>query len=97
MRTLLNYLLNRRWALRVVMPLLGEAKREKIYIARFRAELSCWGYDVSDLTDEEIKDGISKMGEMVSMCGMTAGEINRAFRVLATVFSPEKTDTKLTQ
>ncbi len=83
MKTLLNYLLNKQWILRIVMCFLSDGKNERIYIARFRAELAFWGHDVSDMTDEEIKEGISKMGEMVAKCGMTTKEVENAFRALA--------------
>ena len=58
MKKLLNYLLNKQWILRIVMCFLSDGKKEQIYIARFRAELAFWGHDVSDMTDEEIKEGI---------------------------------------
>jgi len=83
MKTLLNYLLNKRWALRFVMLFLNDRKKEQIYIARFRAEMALWGHDISDMTDAEIKEGIYKMGEMVSKCGMTTNEIAQAFKTMA--------------
>ena len=77
-----NYFLNKQWVLHIVMRFLSEGKKEQIYIARFRAELVFWGHDVSNMTDEEIKEGISKMGEMVSQCGMTTDEVAVAFKAL---------------
>ena len=83
MRVLLNYLLNKQWILLIAMRFLSEGKKEQIYIARLRAELAFWGHDVSDMTDEEIKEGILKMGEMVAKCGMTTDEVAEAFKALA--------------
>ena len=83
MKTLLNYLINKHWILSIVMCFLSEGKKEQIYIAKFRAELAFCGHDVSDMTDEEIKEGITKMGEMVSKCGMTTDEVAEAFKALA--------------
>jgi len=82
MRVLLNYLLNKQWILLIAMRFLSEGKKEQIYIARLRAELAFWGHDVSDMTDEEIKEGILKMGEMIAKCGMTTKEVENAFRTL---------------
>ena len=64
------------------MRFLSEGKKEQIYIVRFRAELAFWGHDVSDMTDEEIKYGIKKMGEIVSKCGMTTNEVLESFKAL---------------
>lgn len=83
MKTLLNYLLNKQWILSIVMCFLSEGKKDRIYMARFRTELSLWGYDTSEITDEEIKEGISKMGEMVTQLGMTTDEVAEAFKSLA--------------
>jgi len=83
MKTLLNYLLNKRCILSIAMRFLSEGKKEQIYIARFRSELAFWGHGVSDMTDEEIKEGIKKMGEMVEACRMTTNEVAEAFKAVA--------------
>ena len=78
-----NYLLSKRWVLFIVMCFLSEIKKEQIYIARFRAEFAFCGHDISDITDEEIKEGINKMGEMIVKCGMTTDEVSGSFKALA--------------
>ena len=82
MKRLLKYLLNKRWILSFVMLFLSESKKERIYIARFKAELSFFGCDVSDMTDEEIKEGMNRVGEMVSVCGMSTNEVEQAMASL---------------
>lgn len=78
-----NYLLNKQWILSIVMRFLSEDKKERIYIARFRAELAFWGHDVSNMTDEELKEGAKQMTDMVMQCGMTTDEVAEAFKALA--------------
>ena len=83
MKTLLNYLLNKQCILSVVMYFLSNSKKEQIYIARFRAELKFWKHDVSEMKDEEIKEGISKASEIAAQCGMTTNEVSKVFKPLA--------------
>jgi hypothetical protein len=83
MEQLINYLLNKQLILRIVMYFLSNSKKEQIYIARFRSELAFWGHDVSDMKDEEIKDGINKIGKMIAKCGMTIDEATEALKALA--------------
>ena len=85
MKRLLNYLLNKRWILSFVMLFLSESKKERIYIARFKAELSFFGFDVSDMTDEEIKEGRKLKMEMVSACGMSTNEVEQAMKAMASL------------
>ncbi len=85
MKQFLNYLLNKHWILRIVMCFLDNDKKEKIYIARFRAELAFWGHDTSKMTDEEIKKGIDKMGELISACSFTTEQIANGLKALATI------------
>ena len=77
-----NYFLNKQWILSIVMCFLSEDEKEKIYIARFRAEFIFWEHDISDMTDEEIKDGIKNIAKAIGSFGATAKESAKAFRVL---------------
>ena len=79
MKTLLNYLLNKRWILSIIMCFLNEGVKEKIYIARLRSEFIFWGHDV---TDEEIKEGIKNVAKTIGSFGATAEEAEKAVRVL---------------
>ena len=83
MKTLLNYLLNKQWILSIVMCFFSEGNIEQIFIVRLRAEMLFWGHDTSQITDEEIKDGINKIGEIIAQCGFTTNEITNAMRAMA--------------
>lgn len=80
---LLNYLLNKQWILNIVMYFLSDEKREKIYIVKLRAELSFWGYDTSEMTDEEIKKGVYKIHGAVQQCGVTSKELAMVLKRLS--------------
>lgn len=83
MKRFLNYLLNKQWILSVVMCFLSEKKRERIYIARLRAEFEFWGYDTSKMTDKEMKDGIYKVSEVASKCGVTKQELAEVLKLIS--------------
>ena len=83
MKTLLNYLLRKQWILRIVMRFLSVEKQERIVIAKFRAELAFFGHDTSNMTDDEIKEAMVKVGEMISNIGFTTEEITDAMRAMA--------------
>jgi hypothetical protein len=83
MITFANYLLRKQWILRIVMRFLSVEKQERIVIAKFRAELAFFGHDTSDMTDEEIKEAMVKVGEMISKIGFTTEEITGAMRAMA--------------
>lgn len=70
-----NYFLNKQWILSIVMLFLSDDKKEKIYIAKLRAELAFWGHDTSNMTDEEIKEGIKAVAEMMVKFSFTADEL----------------------
>jgi len=82
MKTFANYLLRKQWILRIVMRFLSVEKQERIVIAKFRAELAFFGHDTSDMTDEEIKEAMVKVGEMISKVGFTTDEITDAMRAI---------------
>ena len=79
----LNYLLNKQWILYVVMCFLSEEKKERIYIARLRANLAFFGHDTSKMTDEEINQGVNNMGKLLSKCGMTCDELKNRLQAMA--------------
>jgi len=83
MKTFANYLLRKQWILCIVMRFLSVEKQERIVIAKFRAELAFFGYDASDMTDDEIKEAMVKVGEMISKIGFTTEEITDAMRAMA--------------
>jgi hypothetical protein len=75
MKLFLNYLLNKQWILHIVMCFLSEEKKERINIARLRSELALWGYYTSEMTDDEIKDGLMKVNEVSIQCGVRKEEL----------------------
>ena len=83
MKTLANYLLRNKWVLRVVTRFLSEERQERITIAQFRNELCFFGHDASDMTDEEIKEAIVKVGELIGQFGFTADEAGNVIKVMA--------------
>lgn len=83
MKTFANYLLRKQWILRIVMRFLSVEKQERIVIAKFRAELAFFGYNTSNMTDEEITDSMVKVGEMISKIGFTTEEITDSMRAMA--------------
>ena len=83
MKTFANYLLNKKWILRIVMHFLSKEKQERIIIAEFRSELAFFGHDTSGMTDEEIKEAIVKVGNVISQIGFTVEEMADTMRVMA--------------
>ena len=65
------------------MLFLSDEKKERVYMLRFRAELAFWGFDTSDLTDEEIMDAHTKVWETMRACGLSAEEVGDAISGLA--------------
>lgn len=57
---------------------LTEEQQERLSIARLRAHLAFFGHDVSDMTDDEIKEGMINMGKLMSQTGLSLEEVERA-------------------
>lgn len=55
---------------------------EQIYIAKLRAEFIFMGHDTSDMTDEEIKEGVKNVADKIGQFRATAEEAEKAFRAL---------------
>ncbi len=83
MKTFANYLLRKQWILRIVMHFLSIEKQERIIIAKFRNELAFFGRDTSDMTDDEIKESMTKVGKVINVIGFTTEEITDTMRILA--------------
>ena len=91
MKRFLNYLLNKQWILHIVMCFLSEEKKERISISRLRAELSLWGYDTSKMTDDEIKDGLMKVNEVSTQCGVTKKELAEVLKAMDKLYQEHET------
>lgn len=57
-----------------------EEQQRKQAILRIRAHFMALGYDTSDMTDEEIEEGILKIGHAAFRAGVTAEEAASAMR-----------------
>lgn len=79
-----NHLLNKQWVLHIVMRFLSAEKREKIMIESIRQNFAIFGHDCSNMTDEEIKEGMSNIGKTIGSFGATTEEATRALRALGT-------------
>jgi hypothetical protein len=82
MKRFLNYLLNKQWILHIVMRFLSEKKKEKIAIESIRQNFILFGHDCSDMTDEEIKEGVKNVAKTIGSFGVTSEEAAKALRVL---------------
>ncbi len=83
MKIFANYLLRKEWILRIVMYFLSEEKQERIIIAKIREEFILFGKDISDMSDDEIKEGIIKVGNVMSKLGFTVDEVGQTLHVMA--------------
>lgn len=77
-----NYFLNKQWILKIVMRFLSEEKQQRILIAQLRGELSFFGCDTTNMTDEEIMEGVKEVGRIFGSFGLTVKEAGKAMRIL---------------
>ena len=82
MTRLLNYLLNKQCIFSIIMFFLSDGKKEKIHIARLKAEFMFFGYDATNMTDDEVKECIIQVAKAISSFGATTEESARAIHVL---------------
>ncbi len=47
---------------------------EQLTLLRIRAHLLFFGHDTADLSDEQIIQGLTRVGEIISKCGVTTEE-----------------------
>lgn len=52
-------------------------------IQSIREHARYFGYDLSDVTDEEIIEGVTKAGKIIASSGVSIDEAGRAFRRIA--------------
>lgn len=73
----------RLWAERLYLRARYRDPRDRA-IAALRLDLAALGYPVDHLTDEEIEEGVRRLGEIVAETGVTAAEAIAAFSRLRT-------------
>ena len=83
MKKILNYFLNKKWILSIIMRFLSEEKKEKIQIEILRNELIFFGYDISNLSDAEIKKVVETFAKAIGSFGATIDEAAKALQVLS--------------
>ena len=83
MKKILNYFLNKKWILSIIMRFLSEEKKEKIQIEILRNELIFFGYDISNLSDAEIKKVVETFAKAIGSFRATIDETAKALRVLS--------------
>lgn len=58
-------------------------EQEKLTMLEFRSLALLFGFDVSNMSDEEIKEGVVRASKAMSMGGVTAYEAGIALRNMA--------------
>ncbi|WP_438423111.1 hypothetical protein [Aquimarina macrocephali] len=81
----INYFLNKKWISRIVIRFLSEEKKERILIESMRDQLAFFGNDTTNITDEEIKEGIKRIPKAIGSFGATLEEAATASRVLSSL------------
>lgn len=65
--------------------LLSEKELEKFYLLEIRSSALFFGYDVSHLSDDELKKGASLVAQEIAKTGISASEANDAFMAFSQV------------
>ena len=60
--------------------LLTKKEQEKLIMVEFRSLASLFGFDTSDMSDEEIKEGVTHAAKEMSKAGVSASEAGEALR-----------------
>jgi hypothetical protein len=60
--------------------LLTNKEQEKLIMLEFRSLALLFGFDISDMSDEEIKEGVTHAAKEMSKVGMSASEAGEALR-----------------
>lgn len=63
--------------------LLSAAELEKLILLEFRSTALLFGFDISDMTDEEIKEAVLRTAQDFSKAGVSAAEAGAALASLA--------------
>lgn len=63
--------------------LLSNKEQEKLKMLEFRSLALLFGFDISDMSDEEIIEGVTNAAKKISKVGLSASEAAEAFRRMA--------------
>ena len=58
--------------------LLTKKEQEKLSILELRGSFSFFGFDISNMSDEEIKQGVITLAKEMSKIGLSASEASKA-------------------
>lgn len=73
------------WRIRRMSPAERVALDKALSIERIRLNMWAMGYDVCDMTDEEIEQGVMGLSRAMAATGVTAAEASDAIRCIANV------------
>jgi len=62
-----------------------EIWRRKQMIARIRQDFLFFGYDISDFSDEEIKQGLNRLVTIIAHSGISVEEAANAFKLISSL------------
>ena len=62
--------------------LLTKKEQEKLVMLEFRSLALLFGFDISDMSDAEIKESVNKAAKEMSKVGLSASEAGEALRKL---------------
>ena len=60
--------------------LLTKKEQEKLTMLELRSLALLFGFDISDMSDEEIKEGVTHAAKEMSKTGLSASEVGEALR-----------------
>lgn len=83
MKKVLNYILNIPFIFKIVCSLLPEKKNDIIQMQIFRNNFMFFGLDLSNMTDDEIKENVCKVGKVFGDFGLTTNEAAKALKSLS--------------
>lgn len=73
----------RAWYHRLVRRWRDHRKRQSL--RAIREHMAFFGYDVSDLSDEEIEKGVAEYGKRIAKCGLSAEEVTIGLQRISNV------------
>ena len=64
---------------------LTDEQKERVAIYRIRATLQSFGHDVSEMTDDDIRNGSRSMASVLSKAGLSVDEMGDLLRTFASL------------
>jgi len=89
MKRVINWILNRRIIKPVVIACMNDKQKERYYMLQLRAHMAFFGCDVSDMTDDEIKEGYDRVSQLMQATSVTLEEAGEAMRLMSVALNEE--------